>query len=211
MAFVSRQHFTYFEVVRVEPRVGSDAELEELRGLVGAVLGWSADASSRWPRAYVVHLDELDRSWTLDADDLVSTGDVRRREDYYDGSSVRVSGDGEVLGYPTPGGDDDGEPIDFRAHRGARRASVYREYVLRERLFDDLVGLAREHGAELVAALDPYDDEFDKERAELVAADLKKLELVAGDELREHVAGLRAVFDFCWQADETAWVSVTGP
>ena len=93
---MTRPVFDFFEVVRVEPRPGSDAELEALRGRIGAVLGKSAE-EGELPTSYAVDIDGLDEGWSIDAEDLVSTGKFRRREDYYDGTSIRVSVDGELL------------------------------------------------------------------------------------------------------------------
>jgi len=93
---VSRPSFEFFEVVRVEPRPGSDPALEALRGRIGAVLGKGAE-DGELPTSYAVAIDGLDEVWSIAPEDLVSTGQFRRYEDYYDGTSVRVSVDGELL------------------------------------------------------------------------------------------------------------------
>jgi len=92
---VSRPELEYFEVVRVEPRSDARPELEALRGRVGAVLGISAEEGE--PRAYAVCLDGMDGTWMIQASDLSSTGEVRQRQDYYDGTSLRVSVNGRVV------------------------------------------------------------------------------------------------------------------
>jgi len=88
--------FEFFEVVRVEPSAEAPDEVQRLRGRVGAVLGRSA-VEGQEPTSYAVDLDGVDDVWSLDAWDLVSTGQFRRREDYYDGTSIRVSPRGELL------------------------------------------------------------------------------------------------------------------
>jgi Immunity protein 31 len=210
ISLMDRRRFSYFEVVRVEPRAGSSRELEALRGRTGAVMGWSNAEGSDWPTAYAVAIDGLDETWMIDIASLVSTGELRTREDYFDGSSIRVSPAGEPLGYPVPGGSEDGEPIEVRAHRGSKRASVHRELVLSERQFDDLVEIAREHGADAVAGLDPYQDGLDKAWAEAIAAELRALR-PARPELQALIDQLTAVIDFCVEADGDAWISIHGP
>jgi hypothetical protein len=87
--------FDFFEVVRVEPRRDAPSEIKALRGRTGCILGKSAEEGQE-PTIYAVDLDGVEEGWSIDARDLVSTGGFRRREDYYDGSSIRVSPAGEL-------------------------------------------------------------------------------------------------------------------
>ena len=88
--------FDFFEVVRVEPRPDAPEAIQGQRGRIGVVLGKSAEEGQE-PTSYAVDLDGVDDGWSIDARDLTSTGDFRRREDYYDGTSIRVSVRGELL------------------------------------------------------------------------------------------------------------------
>lgn len=42
-------------------------------------------------------IDGMDEVWCIPTDDLVATGQKRRHEDYFDGRSIRVSIDGDLL------------------------------------------------------------------------------------------------------------------
>lgn len=86
--------FEFFQEVRIAPRPHADHELNKLRGRLGAVLGISREPGQ--PSAsYAVAIDGLAAVWSLDPDDLVATGKLRSRSDYYDGVSMRVGPDGE--------------------------------------------------------------------------------------------------------------------
>ena len=97
LASMNRAGFDFYEVVRVEPRSGSHPELA---GIAAASARSSASPLDEGQRrvAYAVSIDGADQTWAIDGRDLVSTGEFRRREDYYDGTSIRVSVDGKVIG-----------------------------------------------------------------------------------------------------------------
>lgn len=84
--------FAFYEEVRVKP---DRAGLEEIAGELGAVLGSSQDGEC-W--SYVILIYSRGVTWGAGEDDLVSTGLIRTREEFYDGAVVRVSKDGELLG-----------------------------------------------------------------------------------------------------------------
>ena len=88
--------FEFFEVVRVRSK---PAGFEHLQGMEGPVLGKAECDNGRW--TYSVSLAELGENFSLREDELESTGKFVKREDIYDGSSVRVivdpkSGGGEL-------------------------------------------------------------------------------------------------------------------
>jgi hypothetical protein len=86
-----------YEVVRVVPRPSADPELAALRGCVGVVLGASCEPGEP-PVSYAISIDVLGgETWSIEPGDLESMGTFRRREDYYGGGSIRVSGSGSVL------------------------------------------------------------------------------------------------------------------
>jgi hypothetical protein len=118
----------------------------------------------------------------------------------------------EPLNYPLPGGPEDGEDIEVRAHRGRRRASIYREQLVSERMWDDLAALARANQGEAFLDVDPWDDELDPGRADRVAASLEDLRPLATGELVAAIDGLVAVLRFCAESrEEPSWVRVLGP
>jgi hypothetical protein len=55
-----------------------------------------AEEGGQW--SYSVSIESRGTSWSVFTSDIMSTGEVRRREKFYDGSSIRVSKDGELLG-----------------------------------------------------------------------------------------------------------------
>jgi Immunity protein 31 len=83
--------FAFYEVVRVaRPR----PEKAEAAGMTGAVVARGDDPVER---SYGVLLDELERVWAFDEDELESTGVIGRREDHHDDSvhlRVRVDAQG---------------------------------------------------------------------------------------------------------------------
>ncbi|MCW1916140.1 Imm31 family immunity protein [Luteolibacter sp. GHJ8] len=83
--------FAFYEEVRVK---AGRAGLEEVAGELGAVLGSSQDGE-RW--SYAILIYSRGATWGADEDDLVSTGRIRTREEFYDGAAVRVSEDGQLL------------------------------------------------------------------------------------------------------------------
>ena len=89
--------FEFFEIVRVD---GEPEGLEYLCGKAGPVLGKAECDDGSW--TYAVYLEDLGESFSLSEDDLSGTGRFVRREDIYDGSSIRVpvnpkTGDGKPV------------------------------------------------------------------------------------------------------------------
>jgi len=84
--------FAFNEVVVVQ---FSRPELREIAGKRGVILGMAEDAG-QW--SYSVSVESSGICWSVGASDIKSTGEVRRREEFYDGSSIRVSKDGKLLG-----------------------------------------------------------------------------------------------------------------
>jgi hypothetical protein len=83
--------FAFYEVVVVH---SSRPELREIAGERGVILGMAEEAG-QW--SYAVSVESSGICWSLGASDIKSTGEVRRREDFYDASSIRVSKDGRLL------------------------------------------------------------------------------------------------------------------
>lgn len=88
--------FKFYEVVKIGSKRD---ELKNLNGLEGTVLGMAKDENGNW--SYSVHVDDIDVSYHLMEDEIVRTGRIRKKEDFYDGDSIRVrvnsvTGEGEV-------------------------------------------------------------------------------------------------------------------
>ena len=80
--------FKFFEIVKI---ISNPEGFEQLQGKEGPVLGKAECDDGRW--TYSVSLVELGENFSLDEDELESTGKFVKREDIYDGTSIRVSVD----------------------------------------------------------------------------------------------------------------------
>jgi hypothetical protein len=90
--------FRFYEVVDI---LGGRAEIAQVIGCRGAVLGMSECDDGRW--IYSVSILETGESWVLDESELISTGTLMRREDFYDDSRFSVlvdpeTGEGHIKG-----------------------------------------------------------------------------------------------------------------
>ena len=79
-----KAQFQFYEIVRV----AAHYEGVDVVGLEGAILGMSDDERGDW--GYAVHLFTLRETWDFPESDLESTGKIGRREDFYDGSAIKV-------------------------------------------------------------------------------------------------------------------------
>ncbi|WP_311568326.1 Imm31 family immunity protein [Photobacterium arenosum] len=87
--------FSFYEVVKIKT---NRSEISEANGLECAIFGMAEnDEGIYW---YSVSSLTDDFSWDLCEDELISTGRVMKREDFYTGESVTVSvnqdGEGEL-------------------------------------------------------------------------------------------------------------------
>jgi hypothetical protein len=91
--------FSFYEVVEVRPERPA---LNEIAGLTGAILGMVENDDGNW--VYAVHILDTDESWDIRESELVSTGKVMSRSDFYDeNDSVGVevdpiTGEGKLKG-----------------------------------------------------------------------------------------------------------------
>ncbi|ETX06705.1 Imm31 family immunity protein [Candidatus Entotheonella palauensis] len=83
--------FQFYEVVKV---VSAKPELSEISGLTGVIMGMSENEDGHF--GYAVSIFDVDEGWCAMEEDLISMGTYMRREDFYDGSSVRVRVDPET-------------------------------------------------------------------------------------------------------------------
>ena len=80
--------YEFYEVVRIEPK---EHNLEHLRGQEGAILGMAEDDHGNW--SYAVHLYGPREVWNLAEPNLVPTGRMDSRENFYDSASIHVEVD----------------------------------------------------------------------------------------------------------------------
>ena len=83
--------FQFYEVVKV---VSVNPKLSEIAGKFGAILGMAQNDDGTW--GYSVHVFNEEDGWDVMESDLEATGKIMRREDFYDGSSIRIRVDPET-------------------------------------------------------------------------------------------------------------------
>jgi hypothetical protein len=90
--------FEFFEKVRV---TATDAAKCHMNGRVGTVLGRTlTDDETSWLYAVSIELEE--NTWSLLEDELESTGEYSSRDEFYDGTSLRVRVDEKGRGTAVP-------------------------------------------------------------------------------------------------------------
>jgi hypothetical protein len=86
--------FQFYEEVRVQT---SDPLKSHVNGALGAVVGRTeTEDNTSW--YYAVDLHQISEGWCFYENELESTGRIFNREDYYDGTSIRVQVDQQGLG-----------------------------------------------------------------------------------------------------------------
>jgi len=77
--------FKFYEVVVV---VSQNPALRAIAGQTGGILGRSSQNGEKWQ--YAVHILDSGKSWSIDEIDVAATGMQVSRDDFYDGSSIKV-------------------------------------------------------------------------------------------------------------------------
>jgi hypothetical protein len=85
--------YAFYEKVRVTSQASDKARVN---GQMGAVLGRAQTENGTW--YYTVHIYSTVTSWCFFEHELSPTGEQASREEFYDGSSVRVKVDEEGRG-----------------------------------------------------------------------------------------------------------------
>ena len=80
--------YEFYEKVRVTSQASDKVKVN---GQIGAVLGRVQTEDRTW--YYTVYIYSTETSWCFFEHELSPTGEQARREDFYDGSSVRVKVD----------------------------------------------------------------------------------------------------------------------
>ncbi len=108
---MSENKFKFYEVVKIQPQAGSldlsgldlrKFDYQTLVGKKGVIMAMVQADNGDW--LYEVSLDVMDEkaSYTIREQDLISTGIMKKREDFYTGESIRVrvdpkTGEGEIV------------------------------------------------------------------------------------------------------------------
>jgi hypothetical protein len=80
--------FEFFTIVRI---INSSADIQ---GQEGVVLGKAQNEAGIW--SYAVSLYSTNTTWSFTHNELEDTGRKDKAENFYDGSSIRVSQKGEI-------------------------------------------------------------------------------------------------------------------
>jgi hypothetical protein len=97
---VVQPQFEFYEKVRVDSLA---KESVQVHGELGVVLGRVQNDDGLW--YYTVHIYATDACWCFFEHELVSTGEVAKREEFFDGSSIRVHVDEHGEGREVPSED----------------------------------------------------------------------------------------------------------
>jgi hypothetical protein len=107
----------------------------------------------------------------------------------------------------------DGEPVEVRAFRGTRQASVYREHVLSDTRFARIVAAGATAGLSLLSSLDPYGPHvLDKAGAQRLAEETSRLR-ISGElpDLDDDLTAIGEVARWCARASDNSWMRIEGP
>ena len=91
---IPKPRFAFYEKVRIRT---NDPAKAHLNGEVGAVIG-RTETEDRTSWYYAVSLDKQHRVWCFDEHELEPTGEYARREDFFDGTLVKVRVDKQGRG-----------------------------------------------------------------------------------------------------------------
>jgi hypothetical protein len=105
------------------------------------------------------------------------------------------------------------EPVKFRAFRGTRRASVYREHAVSERVFLRIIAVGGERALPLLSSLSPDSPHvLDKTRSQQLGDELGHIR--RGGELPDLDRDLTAIAEvarWCARARGSAWMRIEPP
>jgi len=93
MAGESSPKYAFYEKVWVNCPLSENARVN---GQIGAVLGRVQTQKGDW--YYTVYIYSTDTSWCFFEHELLPTGECAKKEDFYEGSSVRIAVDSEGRG-----------------------------------------------------------------------------------------------------------------
>ena len=104
------------------------------------------------------------------------------------------------------------EHVALRAFRGTRRSSVYREHVLSESAFSEILSAGAARGLALLSLLDADGrHELDKVGAKQLAEEATDLRMSGQlPELDDDLTGIAEVARWCAHASEHTWLTIEG-
>jgi hypothetical protein len=108
------------------------------------------------------------------------------------------------------GPEDQGLPIEVRAFRGSRRASVYRAHVVNGEAFERILAVGGEHGLGLLSSLDPFGPhELDKGSAQQLAHEVDSLRRSAHLlEVDRDLIAIGELARWCARTSGRSWLTI---
>jgi len=93
---VSKPKYQYYEIIKIET---SDPNKLQFNGKEGAVLGIAYDDDKNFEPewGYSIHIYEEEECWRFTEYELKPTGKFDKRESFYDGTSIQVTQDGDIV------------------------------------------------------------------------------------------------------------------
>lgn len=94
---MSSNKFEYYEIVKINPKSGvldlssldtRKFDYQVLVGRIGVIMAMAECDNGAW--LYEVSLDEANDAYTIREDDLQSTGQYKKRSDFYSDDTVKV-------------------------------------------------------------------------------------------------------------------------
>lgn len=71
----------------------SDSKYKEINGLKGNIMGMDKNSDGTW--SYAVSINGV--SWSINESELTPTGKKAKREDFYDGNTMKVDSKGNII------------------------------------------------------------------------------------------------------------------
>ena len=103
-----------------------------------------------------------------------------------------------------------GSPIELRAFRGSRRASVYRAHVVTGEAFERILAVGSQRGLALLSALDPFGPhELEKGGAQQLASEVDSLRRGARLlELDPDLVAIGELARWCARTSGRSWLTI---
>jgi hypothetical protein len=105
------------------------------------------------------------------------------------------------------------EPVELRAFRGTRKASIYREHIISGSAFGRVLAVGAERGLSQLSALDVHGrQELDKAGAKRLAEEATEVRMSGQlPDLDDDLTAIVELALWCVHASEDSWLKITGP
>ena len=91
---LQRPKFRLYEKVRI---VSSHPKARKVTGKVGAIVAFYEDEEGCFAGQYAVHIYEIDETWGVPEEELISLGEFDREENFVSDVTIHVDSQGNIL------------------------------------------------------------------------------------------------------------------